>query len=62
VPVLSHAGPTGISLREATSEQEVFRAEHAPTERVRVAFSSDGQYLLANRESPQRSQVDVWEL
>jgi molecular chaperone DnaK len=62
VPVLSHAGPTGISLQEATSEHEVFRAEHAPSARVRVAFSADGQFLLANRESPQRSHVDVWEL
>jgi molecular chaperone DnaK len=62
VPVLSQAGPTGISLQEATSENEVFRAEHAPSARVRVAFSADGQFLLANRESPQRSHVDVWEL
>jgi hypothetical protein len=62
VPVLSQAGPTGISLQEATSEHEVFRSEHAPTARVRVAFTADGQFLLANRESPQHSQVDVWEL
>jgi WD40 repeat protein len=62
VPVLSQAGSTGISLLEATSEHEVFRAEHAPSARVRVAFSADGQFLLANRESPPRSQVDVWEL
>jgi hypothetical protein len=62
VPVLGNSGPTGIALQEATSEQEVFRAEHGPSRRVRVAFSADGQLLLANRESPQRSQVDVWEL
>ena len=59
---VGHAGPTGIALQEATSEHEVFRAEHGPSRRVRVAFSADGQFLLANRESPQRSQVDVWEL
>jgi hypothetical protein len=29
---------------------------------VRVAFSADGQFLLANRESPHDSHVDVWEL
>lgn len=62
VAVRSQAGPTGISLQEATSEHEVFRAEHAPSARVRVAFSADGHFLLANRESPRRSQVDVWEL
>ena len=62
VPVLSRGGSAGISLQEASSEQEVFRAEHQPSARVRVAFSADGQFLLANRESPQRSAVDVWEL
>jgi molecular chaperone DnaK len=62
VPVVGQTGPTGIALQEATSEHEVFRAEHGPSVRVRVAFSADGQLLLANRESPQRSQVDVWEL
>lgn len=62
VQVLGNSGPTGIALQEATSEHEVFRAEHGPSQRVRVAFSADGQFLLANRESPQRSQVDVWEL
>ncbi len=62
VPVLSNSGPTGVSVRIAASEQEVFRAEHAPSERVRAAFSADGQFLLASRESPQDSQVDVWEL
>jgi WD40 repeat protein len=58
----TNAGPSGISLRDANSEQEVFRAEHPPSARVRVAFTADGQYLLANRDSPQRSHVDVWEL
>jgi hypothetical protein len=62
VPVVGQTGPTGIALQEATSEHEVFRAEHGPSVRVRVAFSADGELLLANRESPQRSQVDVWEL
>jgi molecular chaperone DnaK len=62
VPVLGNSGPTGIALQEATSEHEVFRSEHGPSRRVRVAFSADGQFLLANRESPRRSQVDVWEL
>jgi hypothetical protein len=62
VPVMGRTGPTGISLRAAVSEQELFRAEHGPSARVRVAFSADGQFLLASRESPQDSQVDVWEL
>jgi hypothetical protein len=62
VPVLGKAGPVGVSLRMTASEQEVFRAEHPPSARVRVAFSADGQFLLANRESPQDSHVDVWEL
>jgi hypothetical protein len=62
VPVLGKAGPIGVSLRMAASEQEVFRAEHPPSARVRVAFSADGQFLLANRESVRDSHVDVWEL
>lgn len=62
VPVVSTAGPTGVSLQVAVSEQEVFRCEHPPSRRVRVAFTADGQFLLANRESPRDSHVDVWEL
>jgi hypothetical protein len=62
VPVVGQSGPTGIAVQEATSEHEVFRSEYGPSRRVRVAFSADGQYLLANREAGQRSQVDVWEL
>jgi molecular chaperone DnaK len=62
VPVLTTAGPAGVSLRVAVSEQEVFRCEHPPSSLVRVAFSADGQFLLANRESPADSHVDVWEL
>jgi WD40 repeat protein len=62
VSVSGTAGPTGVSLRMAASEQELFRAEHPASARVRVAFSADGRFLLANRESPQGSHVDVWEL
>ena len=62
VPVPGHTGPTVVSLRVAVAEQEVCRAEHAPSARVRVAFSVDGQFLLASRESPRDSHVDVWEL
>ena len=62
VPLLGRAGPAGVSLRAARSEQELFRAELEPSARVRVAFSADGQFLLANRESAQASAVDVWEL
>ncbi len=60
--MVGQSGPTGIAVQEATSEHEVFRSEYGPSRRVRVAFSADGQYLLANREADQRSQVDVWEL
>jgi hypothetical protein len=62
VPLVGDAGPTGVSLRVAVSEQELFRAEHPPSSRVRVAFSADGQFLVASRESPRDSHVDVWEL
>lgn len=62
VPVVTAAGSTGVSLRVAVSEQEVFRCEHSLCSRVRVAFSADGQFLLTARESPQDSHVDVWEL
>jgi molecular chaperone DnaK len=62
VPVVTEAGPTGVSLRVAGSDEEVFRWEHPPGTRVRVAFTADGHYLLANRESAQDSRVEVWEL
>ena len=55
-------GPTGVCVQETMSAQEVFRAEHPQSSRIRVAFSVDGQFLLANRESAHRSHVDVWEL
>jgi molecular chaperone DnaK len=62
VPVRTAAGSTGIALQESASDQEVFRAEHPSSARVRMAFTADGQFLLTNWESDQRSQVDVWEL
>lgn len=58
----SNGGPTAVALQESTNAHEVFRAEHAPSQRLRVAFSADGRFLFANWESHQRSQVDVWEL
>ena len=61
VSVRTSKGAQAITLQESTSDQEVFRAEH-PSLRARTAFSSDGRFLLANWESEQRSQVDVWEL
>jgi molecular chaperone DnaK len=62
VPVSSGRGATGVALRVAGTDQEVFRAEHPPSPRVRVAFSASGSLLLANWEAGQHSQVDVWEL
>jgi len=62
VPVVTKAGPAGVSLRVTGSDEEVFRREHPPSTRVRVAFSADGQFLLANRESGRDSRVEVWEL
>jgi hypothetical protein len=62
VPVRTPAGSTGIALQEAESANEVFRAEHPPSARVRMAFTIDGQFLLSNWESDRHSQVDVWEL
>jgi hypothetical protein len=62
LPVQGNGGSTGVCVQEAATAYEVFRAEHPPSSRVRVAFSADGQFLLANRESPHHSHVDVWEL
>lgn len=62
VPLRTAAGATGVALQAATTEQEVFRAEHPHSPRVRMAFTADGHYLLTNWDSDQRSQVDVWEL
>ena len=62
VAVRTQTGSAAITLQEAASEHEVFRAEHAPSSRVRMAFSADGQFLLANWESDRGGQVDVWEL
>jgi hypothetical protein len=53
---------TGFSLRAAGSEQELFRTDYPPGALVRVAFSADGQFLLASREAPQYSVAEVWEL
>jgi hypothetical protein len=52
----------GVALQVARSDQEVFRAEHPASLRIRMAFTPDGRFLLTNWDSDQRSQVDVWEL
>ena len=51
-----------VALQASRSDQEVFRAEHPSSLRVRMAFTADGRFLLTNWDSDQRSQVDVWEL
>jgi hypothetical protein len=55
-------GSAAVCVQEAMSAQELFRAEQPPGSRIRVAFSTDGQFLLTNRESAHHSHVDVWEL
>lgn len=62
VPVRTLGGSTAIALQESASDHEVFRAEHRASPRVRMAFSADGRFLLANWESDDHSEVDVWEL
>jgi molecular chaperone DnaK len=61
VPVPAGGG-TGVALHEAHTDQEVYRVEHPPSARVRVAFSANGALLLANWDSGPHSQVGVWEL
>ena len=51
-----------VALQASRSDQEVFRAEHPSSLRVRMAFTADGRFLLTNWDSDLRSQVDVWEL
>ena len=59
----AHRRPApAVALQAARSDQEVFRAEHPSSLRVRMAFTADGRFLLTNWDSDQRSQVDVWEL
>jgi molecular chaperone DnaK len=62
VALRTGTGSTAVALQEAASDNELFRAEHGQSMRVRTAFSADGQFLLANWESDRGSQVDVWEL
>lgn len=62
VAVRRQDGSAAVALQEATSDHELFRAEHGHSVRVRTAFSADGQFLLANWESDRHSEVDVWEL
>ena len=62
VAVRDEDGSAALALQEATNDHEVFRAEHAHSLRVRMAFTADGRFLLANWEADQRSQVEVWEL
>jgi hypothetical protein len=62
VPVRTPSGATAMALQESTSDSEIFREEYAPHTRLRMAFSADGRFLLANSEWGQQSQVDVWEL
>ena len=61
VSLRTPAGVSAITLQASAGDQEVFRTEQ-PSLRARTAFSGDGRFLLANWESDQRSQVDVWEL
>jgi molecular chaperone DnaK len=55
VSVRTPAGDTAIALREASSEHEVFRADHPTGARARMAFTPDGKFLLANWESERAS-------
>ena len=61
VPLRTAAG-AAVALQASRSDQEVFRAEHPSSLRVRMAFTPDGRFLLTNWDSGLRSQVDVWEL
>ena len=61
VPVRTAVG-AGVALQASRNDQEVFRAEHPASLRIRMAFTPDGRFLLTNWDSDQRSQVDVWEL
>jgi hypothetical protein len=62
VAVRTRTGSAAVALQAATSDHELFRAEHGQSQRVRTAFSADGRFLLANWESDRRSEVDMWEL
>jgi hypothetical protein len=62
VGVQSPSGSTAVALQESATHSEVFRTEYQAGSRVRMAFTQDGRFLLANWERGPVSQVDVWEL
>ncbi len=56
-------GDNGIvTLREATTDRELFRTAQPQARAVRTAFSADGRHLLASWDLGERSRVDVWEI
>ncbi|MBB5873926.1 hypothetical protein F4553_007360 [Allocatelliglobosispora scoriae] len=54
------AGAVAVSLQEAETGQELFRADLSSARSVRTAFSADGQHLLACSSSDEGSCVDIW--
>ena len=56
------AEAAAVTLREATTDRELFRVAQAEARGVRTAFSGDGRYLLASWDLGERSRVDVWEI
>jgi molecular chaperone DnaK len=51
-----------VTLRESTSDRELFRAAEAQVRGVRAAFGAEGRFLLASWNFGERSRVDVWEI
>jgi molecular chaperone DnaK len=56
------AAQSAVSLLEAETEHEVFRADSGSARSVRTAFSADGRHLLANWRTGAASRVDVWQI
>lgn len=55
-------GTAVLVVHDVATDQEVFRTQGAPGQRVRTAFSADARQLLAVWESDDRSVVDVWDI
>jgi WD40 repeat protein len=51
-----------VSVRDVEQDSEVLRADHAGTRQARVAFSHDGQHLLARWDDDEGSAVEIFEV
>jgi molecular chaperone DnaK len=60
---LQLTGGAAVSLHDAHSDTEVFRSDVTTAERVRAAFSEDGQHLLTCWQgTDQLTSLEIWKV